>query len=118
MEVVVEEMPLEPVSEQEWPSIASFTDELQSDSEVVDVGSSSEGQWPSITSPSSAGVDNAVLKRSGHPLLLRSKLKNPSKKLWILKTTPLNCLQLFLMMFWPRDLAMCSVFRRSCAECR
>ena len=60
LEIVVEEMPIAPESEQEWPSIAPPSIEPQSDSEVVDVGSALEGQWPSINGPTSGGVDDSV----------------------------------------------------------
>ena len=60
LEVVVEETSVEPVSEQEWPSIASHTVDYQSDSEIVDVGSASKEQWPSINSPTSGSVDDFV----------------------------------------------------------
>jgi len=60
LEVVVEELSIDTVSEQEWPSIASHTPELQSDAEVVDVGSASEEQWPSINGSTSGVADDSV----------------------------------------------------------
>tara|TARA_Y100001933_G_scaffold34619_1_gene29579 strand:+ start:7248 stop:9395 length:2148 start_codon:yes stop_codon:yes gene_type:complete len=60
LEIVVEQTPIDPASDQEWPSIVPLTTEPQSDSEVVDVGSSSEGEWPSIHSQTSGGVDDSV----------------------------------------------------------
>jgi len=62
LEVVSKETSVEPVSEQEWPSIASHAVDYQSDSEVVDVGSASEDQWPSINGPTSGSVDDSVLE--------------------------------------------------------
>ena len=60
LEIVVEQTPIDPASDQEWPSIVPLTTEPQSDSEVVDVGSSSEGEWPSIHTQTSGGVDDSV----------------------------------------------------------
>ena len=60
LEVVVEETSVEPVSQQEWPSIASHTVDYQSDSEVVDLDSALEDQWPSINDPTSGGVDDSI----------------------------------------------------------
>ena len=60
LEIVVEEISVELVSEQEWPSIASHTVEHQSDPEVIDVGSASDDQWPSINGLTAGGVDDSV----------------------------------------------------------
>jgi len=60
LEIVLEETHPNSASDQGWPSIAVPPVEDQSDSDVVDVESSSEEQWPSINSPTSGGMDDSV----------------------------------------------------------
>ena len=100
VEVVVEEMPTEHVSEQEWPSIASLQMSFSRILKLWMLAVHQRGNGLRSLALPLPVLITLFLKWSGHPLLLRSKLKNPSKKLWILKTTPLNGLQLFLMMCW------------------
>ena len=60
LEIVLEETHPNSASDQGWPSIAAPPVEDQSDSDVVDVESSSEEQWPLINSPTSGGMDDSV----------------------------------------------------------
>ena len=60
LEIFVEATPVDSVSEQEWPSIVPPPVVNQSDSGVVDIGSSLEEQWPSINSPASGVVDDSI----------------------------------------------------------
>ena len=56
-EIVVDDLPLDPSSEQEWPSIASSHADHQSDLGVLEDVPPVEEQWPSITASDSALED-------------------------------------------------------------
>ena len=60
LEIVLEEICPNSASDHGWPSIAASSVEDQSDSDVVDVGDSSDEQWPSLNSSTSGGMDDSL----------------------------------------------------------
>ena len=67
-EIVVDDLPLDPSSEQEWPSIASSHADHQSDLGVLEDVPPAEEQWPSITTSDSLLEDEWPSIMANEPL--------------------------------------------------